>query len=61
MTPGVHRWSLAAFVESIQFIRHAHESSGRAAGAPRHVLVSLHVYGSFSALSSELSGFTLGS
>ena len=39
----VHRWSLPAFVESIQFICYTSEFSDRAAGAHMHGLVNLHV------------------
>lgn len=43
VTPGVHRWSLPAFVESIQFICYTSEFSDRAVGAHLHGLVNLHV------------------
>lgn len=33
VTPGEHRWSLTAFVESIQFICYASEFSDRTVGA----------------------------
>lgn len=55
MTPGVHCWSLTAFVESIQFICYVYAFSDRTVGARMRVLVKLHVYRSYSMPTFELS------
>lgn len=44
VTPGVHCWSVTAFVESIQFICHVDELSARTVGAYMHVHVNSQVH-----------------